>query len=220
MIEIEDAAHKWVQKYNERCKETMVYERSKKRDGKHVVKKLFLRCQHQQLQTGQHSKSNRTLTTTHKQHNSKHTNCPAQMTLTIFVPLPRYKGYCVEVSLEHVHNHLIHIADALHFRPISENTKEAYYELFRHGHSPSSAHLEYETNLMYTDPYVLADRHANPKVSDVFNLFNKWRKCNLGVKAGKELFTALEEKVIAYNEANAKFGGKAVLQRFTKGDKG
>ena len=82
MIESEDAACKWVQKNNERCKETMVYERSKKRDGKRVVKKLFLRCQHKQHQTGQHTKSNRTLTTTHKQHNSKHTNCPAQMTQT------------------------------------------------------------------------------------------------------------------------------------------
>ena len=218
MMQTEDAARKWLQKYNEKCKETMVYERSKKRDGKRVIKKLFLRCQHKQRQTGQHTKSDRILVTTHKQHNAKHTNCPAQMTLTILVPQQRWKGYCVEVSLKHIHNHLIHIADALRFRPISESTKDAYYELFRHGHSPSSAHLEYETNLMYTDPHVLADRHENPKVSDVYNLFNKWRKCNLGVKAGKELFTLLEEKVIAYNKENAKVGGRAVLQRFYKGD--
>ena len=71
---------------------------------------------------------------------------------------------------------------------------------------------------MYTDPHVLADRHENPKVSDVFNLFNKWRKSNLGVRAGKELFTALEERVIAYNESNSEHGGKAVLQRFIKGE--
>ena len=199
-------------------KNARVYERSKRRDGKRVVKKLFLRCQHKQRQTGQHTKSTRPLATTHKTHNTKHTNCPAQMTLTILVPLPKYKGYCVEVSLKHIHNHSIHIADALRFRPISENTKKAYYELFRHGHSPSSAHLEYETNFMYTDPHILADRHENPKVSDVFNLFNKWRKCNLGVKSGKELYTTLEGKLIAYNEANARFGGKAVLQRFTKGE--
>ena len=50
---------------------------------------------------------------------------------------------------------------------------------------------------MYTDPHVLADRHENPKVSDVFNLFNIWRKSNLGVRAGKELFTTLEKIVIA-----------------------
>ena len=72
---------------------------------------------------------------------------------------------------------------------------------------------------IYTDPHVLADRHENPKVSDVYNLFNKWRKCNLGVRAGKELFTALHEKIIAYNKENGKIGGRATLQRFTKSDK-
>ena len=202
MIDSEEKARKWLQHYNEKSKETMVYERSKKREGKRVVKKLFLRCQHKQRQTGQHTKSVCSLKTTHKQHNSKHTSCPAQMTLTILVPLPEHKGYSVEVNLKHTHNHLIIIADALRFRPISEKTKDTYYELFKQGHSASSAHLEYETNLMYTDPHVLADRHENPKVSDVFYLFNKWRKSNLGVRAGKELFTALEERVIAYNESN------------------
>ena len=219
MIDSEEKARKWLQHYNEKSKETMVYERSKKREGKRVVKKLFLRCQHKQRQTGQHTKSACSLKTTHKQHNSKHTSCPAQMTLTILVPLPEHKGYSVEVNLKHTHNHLIIIADALRFRPISEKTKDTYYELFKQGHSASSAHLEYETNLMYTDPHVLADRHENPKVSDVFNLFNKWRKSNLGVRAGKELFTALEERVIAYNESNSEHGGKAVLQRFIKGEK-
>ena len=78
-MQTEDAACKWLQKYNEKCKETMVYERSKNV----LLKKLFLRCQHKQRQTGQHTKSDRILVTTHKQHNAKHTNCPAQMTLTI-----------------------------------------------------------------------------------------------------------------------------------------
>lgn len=46
---------------------------------------------------------------------------------------------------------------------------------------------------MYSDnPQLLADRHTNPKLSDVYNLFNKWRKDNLGVRTGKELFTHLE----------------------------
>ena len=64
------------------------------------------------------------------------------------------------------------------------------------GHSPSSAHLEYVTNLMYQhDPQLLADRNINPKISDVYNLFNKWRKNNLGVRTGKELFAELEERI-------------------------
>ena len=53
-------------------------------------------------------------------------------------------------------------------------TKLKYYDLFKQGHSPSSAHLEYETNLMYKDkPQFLADRNTNPKISDVYNIFNK-----------------------------------------------
>ena len=47
---------------------------------------------------------------------------------------------------------------AMRYRPISESTKDKYYDLFRQGHSPSSAHLEYETHLTYMDdPKLLAD---------------------------------------------------------------
>ncbi len=58
------------------------------------------------------------------------------------------------------------MADALRFRPLSEQSKKDYYDLFSHGHSPATAHLEYETNLMYSDkPDLIADRNCNPKVS-------------------------------------------------------
>ena len=63
-----------------------------------------------------------------------------------------------EAMLQHTHNHAINVADALRFRPISDETKSKYYDLFKQGHSPSSAHLKYETNLMYQhDPQLLAD---------------------------------------------------------------
>ena len=45
-----------------------------------------------------------------------------------------------------------------------------------------TAHLQYETQLIYKDTQLLADRHINPKISDVYKLFNKWRKSNLGVR--------------------------------------
>ena len=45
--------------------------------------------------------------------------------------------FCVAVTLKHTHNHLVDVADALRFRPVSESTKEKYYDLFRQGHSPS-----------------------------------------------------------------------------------
>ena len=128
----------------------------------------------------------------------------------------------MDVILKHTHNHLVNVADALRFRPVSESTREKYYDLFQQGHSPSSAHLEYETHLTYMDDHkLLADRNVNPKVSDVYNLFNKWRKSNLGVRSrtGKQLFTELEQRVNAYNDAHRHIGGKAIVQRFCKGSK-
>ena len=123
------------------------------------------------------------------------------------------------MTLKHTHNHLVDVADALRFRPVSENTKEKYYDLFRQGHSPSSAHLEYETQLTYKDTQLLADRHVNPKISDIYNLFNKWRKSNLGVRTGKQLFTELEHRANVYNDSNNHIGGKAIVHRFCKGSK-
>ena len=69
----------------------------------------------------------------------------------------KHNGFCVDVALNHIHNHAMDVADALRFRPMSENTKDKYYDLFRQGHSPASAHLEHETNLTYSDdPQMLA----------------------------------------------------------------
>jgi hypothetical protein len=119
--------------------------------------------------------------------------------------------------MKHTHNHLVEVADALRFRPISADTKTKYYDLFKQGHSPASAHLKLETNLLYSDdPQLLADRNTNPKLSDVYNLFNKWRKNNLGVRTGKQLFTDLEKRVNVYNEEHREEGGRAVVQRFCK----
>ena len=66
---------------------------------------------------------------------------------------------------------------------------------------------------------LLADRHINPKISDVYNLFNKWRKSNLGVRTGKQLFTELEHRINIYNDSNNHTGGKAIIHRFCKGSK-
>ena len=101
--------------------------------------------------------------------------------------------------------------------PLLRTPRLKYYDLFKQGHSPSSAHLEYETNLMFLDnPHLLADRNINPKISDVYNLFNKWRKTNLGERTGKELFTVLEKRIHTYNDLHRESGGRAVVHRFCK----
>ena len=87
---------------------------------------------------------------------------------------------------QNIHNLLVNVADALHFRPIAEDTKAKYYDIFKQGHSPSSAHIEYEANLLLLDDqHLLVDTNKNPKISDVYN---QWRKMNLGDCTGKQLY--------------------------------
>ena len=47
-------------------------------------------------------------------------------------------------------------------------------------------------------------------------MFNKWRKSNLDVRTGKQLFTELKRRINIYNDANRNIGGKAIIQRFYK----
>jgi len=138
------------------------------------------------------------------------------MTITVLAANRKHNGYLVEVDIKQIHNHLVNIADALRFRPIAVDTKAKYNDILKQGHSPSSAHLKHETNLMLLDnPHLLADRSINPKLSDVYNLFNKWRT-NLGERTGKQLFIDLEKRIHAYNDLHKENGGKEVVHRFCK----
>ena len=50
----------------------------------------------------------------------------------------------------------------------------------------------------------------------MYNLFNKWRKSNLGVRTGNQLFTELERRISIYNDTHSNVGGKATVQRYVK----
>ena len=94
--------------------------------------------------------------------------------------------------LKHSYNHLVDVADVLLLKPLSESTKEK--DLFSQGHSPSSAHLEYETHLTYMDePNLLADRDVNPQIRLVMFIICLTKGENL--RTGKQLFTKLERRV-------------------------
>ena len=207
----------WITEFNKKTKQTMVIERTRK--GKRVLCKLYLKCHHNQRRTGSHALKEKSLKTTYKGHSDKNTSCPTTLIATVMA-----NKDCVTMQLNACHNHPIEAADALRFRPISDETRHRYYELFRLGHSPSSAFSEYETVLMMQNDtiqaYSLADRSTNPKLNDVYNMFSKWRKNNLGIKNGKEMFDELEKKINMYNSENDTIGGKAVMQRFIKGNDG
>ena len=57
---------------------------------------------------------------------------------------------------------------------------------------------------------------CSTKISDVHNLFNKWRKSNLGVRTGNQLFTELEQRISIYNDTHSNVGGKGTVQRYVK----
>ena len=78
----------------------------------------------------------------------------------------------------------MYAADALRFQPIAGDTIK-YLDLFKLGHSPANAQLEYETTLMLKieTPQSLADTSINPKVIDVYNILNVWKK--IGCKEWK-----------------------------------
>ena len=75
------------------------------------------------------------------------------------------------------HNHPLTSAHPLSFRPISEETKEMFRELFRKGHTAASVHHWHETKLYLDggeDQTLLADKITNPSKSDISRLYTEW----------------------------------------------
>lgn len=73
------------------------------------------------------------------------------------------------IHLHWLHNHEIHSADALKERDVSENSKQKILDLFRAGHSPTSALDTYKYDLQEEhsdDEYIKlsADRAICPDV--------------------------------------------------------
>lgn len=119
------------------------------------------------------------------------------------------------LQITYNHNHPIQSAHALSFRPINFETKESFFELFRKGHSASSAFHWHETKLFLDgneDQQLLADRAVNPTKSDISRLYTEWRSKELGTDNGKKLFEQLELEINSYNKVNGEKGGNAKLQ--------
>ena len=59
------------------------------------------------------------------------------------------KYYPLEIDLHYNHNHPVDAADALRFRPVSQETKELFTELFDDDLSPSSAYMKVIISIAY-----------------------------------------------------------------------
>ena len=89
----------------------------------------------------------------------KDTSCAAMISFTLageryhqskrFCPENKVmaQDYPMLLRITYTHNHSINAADALRYRPISENVKKDLTDLFAAGHSPSSAYHWYLKDL-------------------------------------------------------------------------
>ena len=117
----------------------------------------------------------------------KNTQCPALPKFTLsgshLHTSHRYKQsltqqtkamYPLEITLDFMHNHNINSADALRYRPVSEEVKGKFIELFSEGYAVSSALAKYKEDLRRNcseDEFTvkMADRSVVPDYFWVFH---------------------------------------------------
>ncbi|XP_050306888.1 uncharacterized protein LOC126743717 [Anthonomus grandis grandis] len=146
-----------------------------------LVFKKDYRCHHN---TGASLKSSKT-----KNPSSKHVNCPAFLRITVKkCGMKRSQDkllntYPCELTIRHIHNHLLESADVLRHRRPTKETEEKILELFAIGHSPSSALdlLKYDLQEEYGSEYnkIAADGALCPKLQWVFHKYHtKFKKAH------------------------------------------
>ena len=90
----------------------------------------------------------------------KNTGCPAKLKITLsgstLHTSNRYKlsitrkwkeEYPLVIILDFDHNHSINSVDALRYRPVSENCKIKFLELFSEDYTPSTALAKYKEDI-------------------------------------------------------------------------
>ena len=109
------------------------------------------------------------------------------------------KEYPLEIKLYYNHNHAIHAADALRFRPVSDETKELFKELFDEDVSPSCAYRRVLDHFAAEDD-ISADRFYVPDYKWVYNFHARYIKTRFGSSDGVDIFNKLRENVVKFNE--------------------
>ncbi|CAG8546267.1 22950_t:CDS:2 [Cetraspora pellucida] len=124
---------------------------------------------------------------------TRDTNCTATLSLQL---QNKYDTHPCIVSMLFHHNHPLISGHVTGFHSVSNETKQAFYELFRVGHNPASVYHTYleKMQLKYeNDEEILADRAICPYKYDVYYL-EKFLNISVGAKNGKEMFSRLAKK--------------------------
>ncbi|XP_016325506.1 uncharacterized protein LOC107675619 [Sinocyclocheilus anshuiensis] len=158
----EEQVQKWLEDFQKSSALTWRKSRTYPDSGRYNKYRVDLRCQHKT-----YSSSSKT---------TKNTNCPA----TMFLILKRFmyerksrsgdphleEGYFLHVNLRNEHNHRLNTAEAMRWRDVSNDTIEKLQQLYKSGHSPSSAlkNIKYSLQEEEGDNYIYAtaDRSICP----------------------------------------------------------
>ncbi|KAI2661234.1 Septation ring formation regulator EzrA [Labeo rohita] len=166
----EEQVQKWLEDFQKSSALTWRKSRTYPDSGRYNKYRVDLRCQHKT-----YSSSSKT---------TKNTNCPA----TMFLILKRFmyerksrsgdphieEGYFLHVNLRNEHNHRLNTAEVMRWRDVSNDTIEKLQQLYKSGHSPSSALKTIKYNLQEEEGdnyiYAIADRSVCPDLQFCYRL--------------------------------------------------
>ena len=158
----------------------------------------------------------------------KNTNCPSELIFSISAPCNTICGntstnthqlrnnFPLDVKLSYIHNHTIASADAVRFRPVREETKELFRNIFNEDVSPSSA---YRRVLDYYDDKVAshsADRYYIPDYKWVFNFHSLYIKSKYGSSNGPDVFRLVKDNIEKFSNERGDELAKAKHPKMVK----
>ena len=171
-----EKASEWLKAFESRSKTTMPETKRYEIKGKHVLFREMRHCIHSDKV--KKKQGNRKIKRVQSSR-ARNIGCTA----TIHLRLESWRvelSHPLEVNIKFTHNHVVSSAESLSFRRVDGAICEKYLELFKDGHSPSSAMHVYEDelHLSTTDDQelleLLADRARNPDYDYIAKLFQKY----------------------------------------------
>ncbi|CAG8673336.1 19484_t:CDS:2 [Gigaspora margarita] len=207
----------WLQKFMDLHKVMMRETQGRTIKGiRYILSKRFHCIHSHAVKSKQGNLQIETSETSTKSTRNRDTDCPAKLKIQILKNTDRYP--CI-ISLNFHHNHPLKLSHVMSFRPVSNETKNALFELFDAGHNPSSAYYTHweQMQLKYeNDEEILADRAVVPHRNDVYYLHQKYRELRVGDQNGIGMFNRLEKEVIEFNDNNK---GNTWMQPYVASEK-
>ncbi|XP_056135413.1 inactive serine/threonine-protein kinase VRK3 [Lampris incognitus] len=177
--------------------------------GQKIIFKADYRCQHNTKPREKTPKAGRV---------SKNTDCPAKLKVTL-VRTEVYRGqrsrstdphipdYPTLVDISNIHNHNIHVADAVRHQDVGSKAVEKLTKLFDTGRSPSSTldMLKYDLQVQCEDDYIYtpADRAICPDLQFCYRMpFHFCTQCGTKLQPNFRFCPSCGEKLPCPEDAS------------------